>query len=76
MDYFLGLDCSTQSFTGILIDFQQKKTIFSHSINFDVNLPQYSTQHGVYTSDDGKVVQSNPLMWVEALELLFTIFLQ
>ncbi len=76
MDYFLGLDCSTQSFSGILIDFQEKKTIFSHSINFDVSLPQYGTQHGVCTSYDGKVVHSNPLMWIEALELLFTIFLQ
>ena len=76
MDYFLGLDCSTQSFSGILIDFKEKKTIFSHSINFDASLPQYGTQHGVYTSDDGRVVHSNPLMWVEALELLFTIFLQ
>ena len=76
MDYFLGLDCSTQSFSGIIIDFQEKTTIFSHSINFDVSLPQYETLHGVYTSEDGKVVHSNPLMWVEALELLFTKFLQ
>jgi len=76
MDYFLGLDCSTQSFSGILIDFQEKETIFSHSINFDVSLPKYGTQHGVYTSKNGKVVHSNPLMWVEALELLFAIFLQ
>ena len=76
MDYFLGLDCSTQSFSGILIDFQKKETIFSHSINFDVRLPQYGTQHGVYISNDGKVVHSNPLMWVEALELLLATFLQ
>lgn len=74
MDYFLGLDCSTQSFSGIIIDFQEKTTVFSHSINFDVSLPQYETLHGVYTSEDGKVVHSNPLMWVEALELLFTKF--
>ena len=76
MDYFLGLDCSTQSFSGILIDFQEKQTIFSHSINFDVSLPQYGTQHGVYTSNESKVVHSDPLMWVEALELLFATFLQ
>ena len=76
MDYFLGLDCSTQSFSGILINFQEKETVFSHSINFDANLPQYDTQHGVYTSNGGKVVHSNPLMWVEAMELLFAIFLQ
>ncbi|MHA1212184.1 MAG: carbohydrate kinase, partial [Candidatus Heimdallarchaeota archaeon] len=76
MDYFLGLDCSTQSFSGILIDFKKKETVFSHNINFDVSLPQYGTQHGVYTSNEGKVVHSNPLMWVEAMELLFAIFLQ
>ena len=74
MDYFLGLDCSTQSFSGILIDFQEKETIFSHSINFDVSLPQYDTQHGVYSSNGGKIIHSNPLMWVERLELLFAIF--
>lgn len=47
MDYFLGLDCSTQSLTGILIDFNQKKSIFTCSINFDKELPQYNTQNGV-----------------------------
>jgi len=76
MDYFLGLDCSTQSFSGILIDFQERETVFSHSINFDVSLPQYGTHHGVYISNEGKVVHSNPLMWVEALELLLANFLQ
>jgi xylulokinase len=71
MDYFLGLDCSTQSLTGILIDYDKKKSIFSYSINFDKDLPQYKTQNGVYISSGGKVVHSNPLMWIEALELLF-----
>ncbi|MHA2287410.1 MAG: xylulokinase [Promethearchaeota archaeon] len=71
MDYFLGLDCSTQSLTGILIDFDKKKRIFSTSINFDEELPQYKTQNGVIINSDGKIVHSNPLMWVEALELLF-----
>ena len=71
MDYFLGLDCSTQALTGILVDFKGRKTIFSHCINFDRDLPHYKTQYGVYTSQDGKVVHSNPLMWIEALDLLF-----
>ena len=76
MDYFLGLDSSTQSLTGILIEFNQKKRIYSYSINFDKDLPQYKTQNGVYIYNEGKVVHSNPLMWIEALELLFNKFVQ
>ncbi|MHA1932582.1 MAG: xylulokinase, partial [Promethearchaeota archaeon] len=76
MDYFLGLDSSTQSLTGTLIDFNKKKSISSYSINFDKDLPHYKTQNGVYISEGGKVVHSNPLMWVEALELLFNKFIQ
>jgi len=76
MDYFLGLDCSTQSLTGTLIDFNKKKSVYSYSINFDKDLPQYKTQNGVYIFNGGKVVHSNPLMWIEALELLFSKLVQ
>jgi xylulokinase len=76
MDYFLGLDCSTQSLTGTVIDSRKKKSITSYSISFDKDLPQYKTQNGVYISNGGKVVHSNPLMWIEALELLFNRFIQ
>ncbi|MBY9013928.1 MAG: carbohydrate kinase, partial [Candidatus Lokiarchaeota archaeon] len=76
MDYFLGLDCSTQSLTGYIIDFNNKKSKFSYSINFDKDLSHYKTQNGVYTSNDSKIVQSNPLMWIEALEMLFNRFIQ
>ncbi|MEJ2296665.1 MAG: FGGY family carbohydrate kinase [Candidatus Lokiarchaeota archaeon] len=40
-------------------------------INYDQDLPHYHTQNGVYISENGKKVSSNPLMWVEALDLLF-----
>jgi len=76
MDYFLGLDCSTQSLTGTLIDFNKKKSVYSYSINFDKDLPQYKTQNGVYIFNGGKVVHSNPLMWIEALELLLSKLVQ
>jgi len=76
MDYFLGLDSSTQSLTGTVIDFNQKKSIYSYNINFDKDLPQYKTQNGVYIFNGGNVVHSNPLMWIEALELLFNKFIQ
>ncbi|MFX1339403.1 MAG: xylulokinase [Promethearchaeota archaeon] len=68
-DYFLGLDCSTQSLTGIIID--STSIIYKATINFDEELPQYNTTNGVIVLDDEKVVHSSPLMWVEALELVF-----
>lgn len=68
-DLFLGLDCSTQGLTAVLIDSRQE--IYRNSINFDIDLPHYKTQSGVIVLGDPKIVHSNPLMWVEALELLF-----
>jgi len=76
MDYFLGLDCSTQSLTAVLINMSKNEIIIRYSINFDVELPHYNTQNGVFSSNAGKVVHSNPLMWVEALELLFKALVQ
>ncbi len=67
--YFLGLDCSTQSLTAVLIDADSIK--YRTSINFDKDLPQYNTQNGVVILNDKRVIHSYPLMWVEALELLF-----
>jgi xylulokinase len=76
MDYFLGIDCSTQSLTAVLINLSNSEIIIRYSINFDEVLPHYNTQNGVFSSNDGKVVHSNPLMWVEALELLFKALVQ
>jgi len=72
-DYFLGLDCSTQSLTAFIIDFNSKKIIYRHSINYDRDLPHYHTKNGIIISNDNKVIHSYPLMWVEALDILFEI---
>lgn len=70
-ELFLGLDSSTQSLSAILIDFQKKEILMEKSINFDQNLPHYNTQGGVIRAEDPKVVHSYPLMWAEALDILF-----
>jgi hypothetical protein len=40
-------------------------------LNFDASLPQYKTTNGVFRQADPTVVHSSPLMWAEALDLLF-----
>ena len=69
-DLFLGLDCSTQSLTTIIINFESKEIVFTNRVIFDKALPHYNTNKGAYFFKNG-VVHSNPLMWVEALELSF-----
>ncbi|MFX1494626.1 MAG: xylulokinase [Promethearchaeota archaeon] len=69
-DLFLGLDCSTQSLTTIILNFNSKEIVFTNRIIFDKALSHYNTKNGAYFLENG-VVHSNPLMWVEALELSF-----
>ena len=68
---FLGLDSSTQSLSAIVIDYDTRRVVYDKSLNFDKTLPQYGTQNGALHSDDPLVVHSPPLMWAEALDVLF-----
>lgn len=68
---FLGLDCSTQSLTGMVIDLDARKILYDKSLNFDKTLPHYHTVNGALRDKNPLVVHSPPLMWVEALDLLF-----
>ncbi|MEJ2249710.1 MAG: FGGY family carbohydrate kinase [Candidatus Lokiarchaeota archaeon] len=68
--FFLGIDCSTQSLTGIIINFENNEVIFKESLNYDKDFPEYKTKNGVIYSEDENIVHSNPLMWVDALEQL------
>ncbi|HSX11808.1 MAG TPA: FGGY family carbohydrate kinase [Chlamydiales bacterium] len=69
--FFLGLDCSTQSLSAVVIDYKKRKPIYETSVIFEKALPQYKTTSGTLRTGDPLVVHSPPLMWVEALDLLF-----
>ena len=68
---FLGLDSSTQSLSAVVIDYDRRKVVYDKSLNFDRALPHYKTQNGVLPNPDPLVKHSPPLMWAEALDLLF-----
>lgn len=68
----LGLDCSTQSLSAIIIDAAEGKISYEASINFEEELPHYKTTHGFVRGTEPDEFFSNPLMWIEALDLLFT----
>ena len=70
MGKYLGIDSSTQSITGLLIDTQNQHIIAEESINFDEHFKAaYGVENGVFDLGDG-AVHSAPLMWAEALDLL------
>ena len=71
MGKYLGLDSSTQSLSCCLIDNDEQKIEYESSINFDEYFSgDYGTINGVLELGNG-TVHSPPLMWVEALDMLF-----
>jgi xylulokinase len=71
MPLYLGLDSSTQSLTAIVIDSDTRKVVHSDSLGFDEALPHYGTRHGVLPRAHPDEALSSPLMWAEALDVMF-----
>jgi len=69
---FLGLDSSTQSLTAVLIDPAAGGITCQISVNFSGDLPQYDAPSGFIPDGANGEVHSNPLMWLDALDLLFS----
>ncbi|MGC6427483.1 MAG: xylulokinase [Akkermansiaceae bacterium] len=70
MPTFLGLDSSTQSLSAVLIDSDSGQIVAEDSVNFGKDLPHYGQAHGYDESGARGEVHANPMMWVEALDLL------
>jgi xylulokinase len=68
---FLGLDSSTQSLSAVVIDLDARRVVYEQSLNFDRALPQYKTRNGVLPNRNPLVKHSSPLLWAEALDLMF-----
>lgn len=70
MPQYLGLDSSTQSLSALLIDTDTGKVLVDRSVSFGERLPQYRSPKGFLPDADASVKHSDPLMWVDALDLL------
>ncbi len=70
MKLFLGLDSSTQSLTGIVIDVDSGTVVKDLTVNFGKALPEFGSPQGFLPDADPLVRHANPLMWVAALERL------
>ena len=72
MKLFAGIDSSTQSTKLLVIDTDSSLIIFVDSINYDIDLPKYNTLNGVQQNREEGVSESDPNMWIDALEILFS----
>jgi xylulokinase len=78
---YLGLDCSTQSFTALLLepahenDPASSRILLERSLNFDEHFPEFGTRNGVLAGQDG-VVHTPPQLWVRALEEMLDILMK
>ncbi len=71
MRLFAGLDVSTQGCKIVIIDSGKKAVVYIDSINYDKDLQHYSTCSGVVQGLGEGASESNPLMWIEAVESIF-----
>lgn len=68
---FAGLDVSTQSCKLVVIDTDANAVVFVDAINYDNDLPQYGTLNGVNQGLPKGVSESDPKMWIDAIEKVF-----
>jgi xylulokinase len=69
---FLGLDSSTQSLSALIIHPAEGRIVQELSVNFGKDLPHYQSPQGFIPGGENGEVHANPLMWLEALDLLFS----
>lgn len=67
---YLGFDSSTQSLTAVLIDPSSGRIIHQQSVNFGTDLPHFQSPSGFLKDGKNGEVHANPLMWLEAVDLL------
>ena len=74
MPLYLGIDCSTQSLTAVVIEIDDntRRVVFNQSLNYDDDFPEYSTKGGVIYGADGEVY-APPEMWADALDRMLAI---
>lgn len=68
---FAGLDISTQSAKLVLLNWVSGSVLYEDSLSYDLDLSHYGTKNGVIPNKDKSVSESDPKMWIEAVDILF-----
>ena len=68
---FAGLDVSTQSLKIIILNLSNSSIIYKDTVVYDKDLPDYNTSNGIIRNIDVRISESNPIMWIDALNMIF-----
>jgi len=68
MATWLGLDSSTQSLSALLVE-DSGQILAEETVQFGRDLPSYGAPQGFIPNGDSGVVHSDPLLWLDALDL-------
>ena len=72
---YLGFDLGTQGLTAIAIEVEgsRREVVCERAFDFDAELSDYGTRHGVLPDDDPLVATAPPLLWAEALDRMVSL---
>ena len=68
--FFAGLDVSTQSCKLVVIDPAVGEVVHRDQVSYDRALPRYGTENGTVAGLGEGVSESDPRMWIEAVEMV------
>ena len=68
--FFAGLDVSTQGCKLVVVDLDTEDVCHVEAINYDTDLPEFGTRDGVLQNLGEGVSESDPRMWLEAVDRL------
>ena len=68
---FAGIDVSTQSLKIIILDLKDNSVIYEDSVVYDNDLPKYHTINGTVGDKTQGISESDPFMWIDALNIVF-----
>ena len=68
---FAGLDVSTQSCKVVVIDYENDDVVHVDVVSYDEDLPEYGTRGGVVQGCEEGVSESDPSMWLAAVDRIF-----
>ncbi len=69
-ELFAGLDVSTQSCKLVVIDVEAGAVLHVDRVDYDRDLPHYGTVDGAVPGLGEGVSESDPMMWIEAVEVI------
>ncbi len=72
MPRILGFDSSTQSLSAVVLDTDGGRIVHEKSVNFGRDIPEYKQPAGFIPDGPDGEVHSDPLMWLDALDLLLS----